>query len=251
MTTRREQLRPEVRARTILAGCAHVRLTPRGDAPSDAACTGHVGILLDGAGSAYLVLAPDGRAPQGHFRITCRAAVPGLGVLRLEGRCGDTVCLATQPAVADLLTLHRESWEASPELGSDAGADDLIVVSVDLEQVTVLTPATDTQRAGVVPVDLDAYSAARPDWWLLEVEHAQELLERDHQDELLALVGGRPEVENVTPLAVSVRSMAPCHLELACLSMDGVTSMTIPFGDAMEHPSLVGQWVSRAARRVA
>lgn len=251
MTIRREQLSAEVRARTILAGCAHVRLTPRGDAPSDVACTGHVGILLDGAGSAYLVLAPGGRAPVGHFRITCRAAAPGLGVLRLEGSCGEVVCLAAQPAVADLLALHRSSWGASPEVGPDADADELIVIAVDLEAVTVLTPATATRRAGVVPVELAAYAAARPDWWLLEVEHAQERLEREHQDDLLALALCHADTDDVTPMVVSVRSMAPCHLELACLSLDGVTSMTIPFGEALEHPALVHQWVSQAARRVA
>lgn len=250
MTTRREQLRPEVRARTILAGCARARLTPCGDVPADAAADGHLGVLFDQSGSAYLIVAPDGRAPAGRFRITCRAWVPGLGVLRLEGRCGRAVCPASRPAVVELLELNQSGWSEA-EAGRQFGADDLTVVSFDLEAVTVLTPATRTDRAGVVPVDLDAFESACPDPWLLEAETLRERLEREHQEELLSLARRHAGADLDPPLAVAVREVGPSRLDLACLSFDGVTPMAIHFEDALEHPDQVSPWVHRAAGQIA
>lgn len=248
MTTRSEQLKPEVRARTILAGCAHARLTPCGDVPSDVACDGHLGVLFDQTGSAYLVVAPDGRAPSGRFRITCRARVPGLGVLRLEGRCGQAICPASLPAVADVLERHQSTWAASDEgAETPASAEDLTVVSFDLDAVTVLTPATRTDRAGVVPVDLDAFEAACPDGWLLEAETLRERLEREHQADLLSLARRHAEPDLAAPLAVSVREVGPSRLDLACLSLDGVTPLAIHFEAALDHPDQVSLWVNRAA----
>lgn len=251
MTTRSEQLKPEVRARTILAGCAHARLTPCGDVPSDVACDGQLGVLFDRTGSAYLIVAPDGRAPAGRFRITCRAGVPGLGVLRLEGRCGQAICPAAQPAVVELLALHQASWATSADAEATVSADDLTVVAFDLDAVTVLTPATRTDRAGVVPVELDAFESAWPDAWLLEAETLRERLEREHQDELLSLARREAAPDLAPPLAVSVREVGPNRLELTCLSFDGVTPMAIHFEDALEHPDQVSPWLNRAAGRVA
>lgn len=249
--TRREQLRPEVRARTIQAACAHARFTPCGDVAADAACWGHFGVLFDQSGSAFLVAGPGGRLPAGRFRITCRAGVPGLGVLRLEGSVGSTVSLDARPAVDELLAVHRPDWAGLTESPDQMDPDDLVVAAVELDAVTVLTPATETCRAAVVPVDLAAYWSACPDGWLLDVELTRKLLERDHQEELRSLVLGEMQADLAAGLTVSVRAISPRHLELACLSSEGVTAVTIPFGDNLDHPNHVRRWVTQAARRVA
>lgn len=249
--TRREQLRPEVRARTIQAACAHARLTPCGDVPADAASDGHLGVVFDRSGATFLVVGRGGRPPAGRFRITCRAGVPGLGVLRLEGRAGETVCLAAHPAVAELLALHRPTWAPTADAPDQPAPDDLVVVAVDLDAVTVLTPATETCRAAVVPVDVAAYRSACPDGWLLDVEPTRESLERDHQADLRSLVLGLLQADLAATLTVSVRAISPGHLELACITFEGVTAVTIPFGDRLDHPSHVRRWVTQAARRVA
>ncbi len=245
MKSRREQLRPEVRARTILAGCAYARLTALGEAAEELAGADQVGLVVDHSGAAYLVLAHGAQPPEGRIRISCRASLPGLGVLRLEGRCGDPLRLVEQPDIADLLMLHRTGWAATDE------SDELVVISIDLDAVTVLTPATDDRRAGVVPVALDQYFSAGPDAWLLYGESAREQLERAHQEHLVALVQGAPDGPAFEPIVVSVRSISPDHLELACLCLDGVTPVTVPIDQALEHPGDLCHWVTQAARRVA
>nr|WP_300142862.1 hypothetical protein [Propionicimonas sp.] len=245
MKSRREQLRPEVRARTILAGCAYARLTALGDAAEELADADQVGLVVDRSGAAYLVLAHGAQTPEGRIRISCRASLPGLGVLRLEGRCGDALRLVEQPDIAELLTLHRTGWAATDE------SDELVVISLDLDAVTVLTPATDERRAGVVPVALDQYFSAGPDAWLLYGESAREQLERAHQEHLVALVQGAPDGPAFEPIVVSVRSISPEQLELACLCLDGVTPVTVPIDQPLEHPGDLCHWVTQAARRVA
>jgi hypothetical protein len=245
MKSRREQLRPEVRARTILAGCAYARLTALGEAAEELAGADQVGLVVDHSGGAYLVLAPGAQAPQGRIRISCRASLPGLGVLRLEGRCGDALTLAEQPDIAELLMLHRTGWAATDE------SDELVILALDLDAVTVLTPATGERRAGVVPVSLDQYFSAGPDAWLLYGESAREQLERAHQEHLLALVRDAPGSPAFDPIVVSVRAIGPDQLELACLCLDGVTPVTIPIAEALDHPGDLCHWVTQAARHVA
>lgn len=237
MTTRLE-LSPAVRARTILAGCASARFTPHGDVPGDVSCAGNLGIVVDRDGSAYLVVAADARKPAGRFRITCRASVPGLGVLRLDGRCGEAVCPVARPEIGELVQRHLV--EADP--------DEVNVVTVEIEAVTVLAPATEACRACAIPVALDAYTSARPEPWMLEVTAIAERLERDHQDDLRALVENLGQLTSPA-LAISVTGMSSARLELACLSLDGVTAVKVPFGTRLDHPSQVPGWVAQAVGR--
>jgi hypothetical protein len=199
-------------------------------------CNSHVGLLLDDTGEVHLVVAPGARAPEGRFRITCRAGVPGLGVLRLEGRCGRPAC-PQQPAVAELLAGHAEGSVEIVEVPT--------VLTVELDAVTVLTPATDTCRAGVVPVDLAAWSTAAPDAWLLDGDAVRARLEDEYQDDLCRLVSSR--VLAATD-AVAVTDLGPWGLELASLSLAGVTTLTVGFGRPLDSPHDVPDAVRQLAR---
>ena len=199
---------------------------------------GNLGIVVDGAGSAYLVADVDPRLPEGGFRITCRAGVPGLGVLRLDGRCGDAVCPIARPEINHLLQHHLDAVDPA----------EVTVVEVDLEAVTVLAPATDLCRACAIPVALDAYASARSESWLLDVAGIVECIEREHQFDLRILVGalGYP---NAPAAIISVTSMSSLRLDLVCMDADGVTAVTVPFGTRLDHPAEVPGWLAQAAGR--
>lgn len=243
MATRREQLRAEVRARTILAGCARARLTALEDGRPVGGCTHAVGLLTDAGGAVHLVVAPGAAAPPGRFRISCRAGAPGLGVLRLEGRCGRPAC-PEQPVVAEFLAGHRHGAASA----AGVTTDEPTVLQVELDAVTVLVPATDTRRAGVVPVDLQAWAAASPDPWILEVEDVRVGLEADAQEELRSLVTARVPAY---PEVVAVTDLSPTGLELVCLSRDGVTPVAMAFGRELAHPREVAGHVRHLSRRTA
>lgn len=247
METRRLQLSPQVRARTIQAACDAVELRPVGDVPADVAASGHVGVLLDRSGNSYLVVDPAGRAPTGRVVVTCRSKQPGLGVLRLQGTCGPACSSDQHPDVRHLLQLHRPLWESHDHLESAADdAADLLVVPIHLEEVRVLVPATATERARSIPVPLGDYRAASPDVWSMDPQPLRAHLEREHQDELRRLVarlrGGRAQ-----DLMISVQAIAPHQLDLACLSADGVTTVAIRFDQTIDHPAHVRHWILEAA----
>lgn len=240
MKTRREQLTPQTRARTILAACAEAHVQVLGEAPGDGA-EEQLGLLLDSSGSAWLVLPEGGRAPSGLFRITCRARIPGLGVLRLDGRADAPAPAAAQVAVAELLAGHRLHWPATADEPGE-----LVLVPVDLVAVTVLTPATDARRAEAVPVEVWDFRMAGPDEWLLYADAFGAHLEEHHQRELLALVRRHLRPDPDTDLVVSIQELTPESVRLACLSLDGVTALEVAFGTSLDHPGQVAEWMAQA-----
>lgn len=242
MKAHREQLTPEVRARTIVAGCARATIRGLGSSDPRLEAGEGVGVLVDGCGSAWLVLDAATDAPVGEFRITCRSWVPSLGVLRLDGGCSRAFDPDRQRDGEHLLAVHSAVWTDADMTG------ELRVVPVDIFAVTVLTPATDERRAEAVPVELWRYRAAAPDGWLLHADQVRDHIEAEHQRELRELV--RDEAGPWAPgsFVVSIRSMTPDRLDLSCLCPDGVTNVSVGFGQRLEHPALVGEWMAQAAR---
>jgi hypothetical protein len=232
-------LPPQVRARTILAGCVRVGvadLDRPNDRPGDrpAAVAGATA-LLEWGGSPFLAV-PAGRPLPGRVRLTCRADVEGLGVLRLTGTCEDPQPLRTLPALHRLL---------SPELDPDG----LSVAQVVLETVRVLTPATQDVPARLVPVPLDGYFAAVPDVWTLYGRSTAEYLEQHHQAELRALATDALGGAGVGQ--VLVRGIDSTALELACLLPEGVCALRVAFPEPVPDPAALAGWLAARLRRIA
>jgi hypothetical protein len=233
-------LPPQVRARTILAGCVRVDLADldladldltNGVPPAIAGATA----LLEWGGSPFLA-ARSGLQLPGRVRLTCRADVEGLGVLRLTGTCEDPQPLETMPA------LHRL-------VRSEFDPDGLSVAQVVLESVRVLRPASGDVRAQSISVPLDGYFAAAPDVWALHGAHVAEHLEQHHQAELRALatdcLDGAPVCE------VLVRGISSAALDLGCLLPEGVSSLRVAFPDPIADPVALADWLTARLRRIA
>ena len=162
MQSRREQLTPAVRARTIAAACDHVCLRVLGD--DDAAGPqAYRGIYLDGAGAAYLVVRREVAAPAHAVRISCRTHLTGLGVLSLEGTCGRRLPAGDHPAA------HHGDYD---------------LIHVDLRVIRVLAPATGSAPAQCLRIGLADFRAAEADPWAMDTEPHRARLERDHQGPL-------------------------------------------------------------------
>lgn len=250
MEQRRQQLSAAVRARTIIAACDTVRVRPADETAGDTTGHGHLGVLVDRYGGAHLVISPNGQAPTGRVVITCRSGVPGLGVLRLEGTCGPARQATADDSVHHLLTLHRPRWEAHHHLEPGHDEHDVLTAAIAVTAIRVLVPALPHARARSVHVPLSDYLLAGPDHWSLDTGPLATLLEREHQQELRRLAAAHvPDAAGA--VTVAVRGIGPDHLDVTCLSLAGVTSIAIPFGEPVEHPGAVRHWLQRAANQAA
>lgn len=229
MQSRREQLTPAVRARTIAAACDHVCLRVLGD--DDAAGPqAYRGIYLDGAGAAYLVVRREVAAPAHAVRISCRTHLSGLGVLSLEGTCGRRLPAGDHPAA------HHGDYD---------------LIHVDLRVIRVLAPATGSAPAQCLRIGLADFSAAEADPWAMDTEPHRARLERDHQGPLRVIAALAQGAAIGVPWTVVVRELHPGHLDLACLADDGVGVVRLEYDRSMDSPEDVATWVARSAVRPA
>lgn len=250
MQSRREQLAPGVRAKTILAACDQIAMRVLDDEPGQPGPGSWLGVYLDRSGEAFLVVHPGTPAPKGTVRISCRASLSGLGVLRLDGCGGQRLRPQDHPAVQHALCAHSPHGHTLWEPGAQSyDPTNVELVRIDVGAVHVLTPATAADRAQCIRVDLTEYDAASADSWALDLEPHRSRLEHDHQEQLRLLAATRLEHAAGLPWTVLVRSIGPTHLELACLTDDGVDSLRLEYDEPMSSPRHLARWVVATATR--
>ncbi len=216
-------------ARTVLA-TSHGSTCERLDGVADVVPT-TVGLLSAGT-QPYLVPSDPDRFFAPGTPLSCRVAIPGVGVVRCTGTTGAMVLAVDAPGLVGTLEAHR---------GCIAGPVDarlLRVVPLRLDALVVGLP-----DAGSVPVTPADLADARPDWLLARGPRLAEHLERDHADDLslLAAAHGVPR-----PSSVSVTGLTTRGARLVCLAADGVTAVDVVFDPPVRNPAELWRRLSSA-----
>ncbi|GAA3556627.1 hypothetical protein GCM10022197_09780 [Microlunatus spumicola] len=201
-----------VLARTVLGTC-HEAVCVRVDGEEDAA-SGPVGLLAAGA-QPYLVPSdPDRFFPTG-TRLSCRVAIPDVGVVRCTGTTMPARTAGDDAAVVRTIEEHRGCL-----LGPVDPAT-LRVVPLLLTGLVVASPGGSPE-----PLTPRALAAAAPDWLLARGRRLTEHLEQEHAHDLaqLAATHGVPGASAVTLASLTTRGA-----RLVCLGVEGVTTVEIAF----------------------
>lgn len=207
-------------ARTVLSTC-HEAMCARLDGVEHG-CAGAVGLLAAGA-QPYLVPSdPEHFFPTG-TALSCRVAIPEVGLLRCSGTTGAARLAGDDPGVVRTIEDHRGCL-----LGPvDPAA--LRVVPLNLFAVSVTAPGAAPRTLS--PAEL---GAASPDWLLARGRRLSEHLEQDHAQDLaqLAAAHGVPDAMSVTLSRLSTRAA-----RLVCLGTDGVTTVEMVFDPPVRNPA--------------
>lgn len=209
-----------VLARTVLSTC-HEATCERLDG-DEHACAGAVGLLTAGA-QPYLVPSdPD------HFfatgtALSCRVAIPDVGVVRCTATAGPVRLAVADPLLVRTLVDHQGC------LLDPVDPAVLRVVPLHVFAVVVSTPEGTT--TSVTPHEL---TAAQPDWLLARGRRLVDHLSDDHAADLaqLAAAHGVPETASVSLSRLSTRGA-----RLVCLGEDGVTSVDLVFDPPVRNPA--------------
>ena len=222
-----------VLARTILSTC-HESLCERLDG-AEHTSAGVVGLLA--AGPEPFLVPPD----PAHFfptgtALTCRVAIPDVGIVWCSGTTGVALTAAAHPAVLETLEDHRGCLVGPVDPAA------LQVVPLQVFDVVVAAPGPGPSTR-VTPA---ALGAAAPDWLLARGSRLTEHLEEDHAADLvqLAAAHGVPGASAVSLARLSTRGAG-----LICLGADGVTTVDIVFDPPVRSPAELWQRLASTRAR--
>ena len=183
---------------------------------------GAVGLLAAGAQPFLVPSDPLHFFPTG-TALSCRIAIPEVGVLRCAGTTGAARLAGDDPRVVRTIEDHRGCL-----LGPvDPAA--LRVVPLQLFGLSVAAP--DGAAESLTPGEL---AAASPDWLLARGRRLTEHLEQEHAQDLaqLAAAHGVPGATAVTLSRLSTRAA-----QLVCLGAAGVTTVEMVFDPPVRNPA--------------
>ena len=207
-------------ARTVLSTC-HEAWCARLDGLEHAS-SGGVGLLAVGA-QPYLVPSdPLAFFPTG-TALSCRVAIPELGVVHATGTTGATRPASDEAGVVRTLEEHRGCILGPVE------PEALLVVPLQLFALSVTSPAG--VATALTPREL---LAVQPDWLLARGRRLIEHLEQDHAAELLHLAAGHGVA---AATAVTLDRLTTRGTRLVCLGADGVTAVDVVFDPPVGSPA--------------
>lgn len=208
-------------ARTILS-TSHEAMCERLNG-AEHSPAGAVGLLAAGAQPFLVPSDPDHFFPTG-TALSCRVAIPEVGVLRCTGTTGAARLAGDDAAVVATIEDHRGCL-----LGPVDPAE-LRVVPLQLFGISVAAPGGGAAES-LTPREL---AAASPDWLLARGRRLTEHLEQDHAQDLaqLAAAHGVPAATAVTLSRLSTRAA-----QLVCLGPEGVTTVEMIFDPPVRNPA--------------
>lgn len=200
-----------VRARTILAICHEVWCQPNRSGSSFP-----VG-MLDVGGISYLVVGSARSWMVEGAEIACTATTEEIGVLDFTAWLGRPRPLVRDRAALQVFNEHRRCLQEAP-----APVEDIVVVPFDLLGARVVAPLGDALAVEVAP---DAIDNEDPDWLLVHGASVAAHLESAHADELSELA----DRCGWHRAAVCIRGLSATGVALDVLTMDGVSTIELPF----------------------
>ena len=222
-----------VLARTVLSTC-HEASCARLDG-AETGVAGTVGLLTAGP-QPYLVPAdPDDFFPVG-TALSCRVAIPEVGVVHCSGTTAPARLAADDPGLVRTLEDHRGCLlgPVDPRL--------LTVVPLRLSGLLV----TVSGGADARPLTPRRLAAASPDWLVARGPRLAEHLTRAHPEDLahLAAAHGVPSATAVTLSRLTTRAA-----RLVCLGPEGVTTVEIVLDPPVREPGELWRRLASAPTR--
>jgi hypothetical protein len=217
-------------ARTVLSTCHDAFCAPAGGGEHPGA--GPVGLLAVGARPFLVPSDPSTFVPCG-TALTCRVAIPEVGVVLASGTTAPAHAAGEDPGLVRTLDDHRGC------IRGEVDPDALQVVPLQLFSLSVVVPG----RAAVALTPREL-TAARPDWVLARGRRLTEHLEQDHAADLVRLA----QAHGVgSAAAVSLERLTTREARLVCLGLDGVTTLELHFDPPVASPAELWRRLTSAA----